>query len=187
MTVPDDDLHIRPGRIRDRSSRSRSKSFVAQVRGAAQKAEYVGRRGGRAISGRRSGSVGLEPPRFPMSIPRAASPSRHRIVLHRAGSFSSTALSHTWLISASADNPSSERYRRGHRPELVNFSRPAWRLHNCGAARSPSGCMAATRPCRSWPRARLSRDNIWTMRATIGRPGACAAGPSLLCLARSPA
>jgi type IV secretory pathway VirD2 relaxase len=41
MSVRDDDLHVRPGRIRDRGARARPKSFVTQVLQAAQKAGHV--------------------------------------------------------------------------------------------------------------------------------------------------
>lgn len=40
----DDDLRVRPGRIRSRGARARPRSFFAEVRKAAQKAGYVGRR-----------------------------------------------------------------------------------------------------------------------------------------------
>ena len=54
MRVLDDDFRIRRAAYAIAGRRSRPKSFVAQVLGAAQKAGYVGRRGGRAISGQRS-------------------------------------------------------------------------------------------------------------------------------------
>jgi type IV secretory pathway VirD2 relaxase len=44
MKVPDDDLRIRVGRIRNRGTRIRTKSFVGEVLKAAHKAGYVGRR-----------------------------------------------------------------------------------------------------------------------------------------------
>ena len=40
----DDDLRVRPGRIRNRGARARPRSFFAEVRKAAQKAGYVGKR-----------------------------------------------------------------------------------------------------------------------------------------------
>jgi len=44
MKAPDDDLRIRLGRIRNRGTRIRTKSFVGQVLKAAHKAGYVGQR-----------------------------------------------------------------------------------------------------------------------------------------------
>jgi type IV secretory pathway VirD2 relaxase len=44
MKTPDDDLRIRLGRIRNRGTRIRPKSFVGEVLKAAHKAGYVGRR-----------------------------------------------------------------------------------------------------------------------------------------------
>jgi type IV secretory pathway VirD2 relaxase len=96
MRIPDDDFRIRPGRIRDRGARSRPKSFVAQVLGAAQKAGYVGRRRGRPISG--------QPSRFgrgraaAFTNARLLDPSRRvtvkaRVVRHRGRKFRSATLS----------------------------------------------------------------------------------------------
>lgn len=39
----DDDLRVRPGRIRNRGTRAQPRRFFAEVRKAAQKAGYVGR------------------------------------------------------------------------------------------------------------------------------------------------
>src|SRR3974390_3215114 len=94
MSVRDDDLRIRPGRIRDRGARARPKTFVAQVLGAAQKAGYVGR--GRGISGQRSAFGRGRAVAFTKA--KLLDPSRRvtvkaRVVRHRGRSFRSVALS----------------------------------------------------------------------------------------------
>jgi type IV secretory pathway VirD2 relaxase len=48
MTSHDDDIRVRPGRIRDSGRRARPKTFISQVLNAAQKAGHVGVRSGRA-------------------------------------------------------------------------------------------------------------------------------------------
>lgn len=53
MTVHDDGLRVRTGRIRDRGTGARSKPFVAQVLRAAHKAGYVGPRRGKPERGSR--------------------------------------------------------------------------------------------------------------------------------------
>lgn len=93
----DDDLRVRPGRIRSRGARARPRSFFAEVRKAAQKAGYVGRQ---SRSGRRS-----RPRRSTFGRGRGAAMRsgvlfggsrrvvvRSRIIRHRGRTFRSTPL-----------------------------------------------------------------------------------------------
>lgn len=93
----DDDLRVRPGRIRNRGARARPRSFFAEVRKAAQKAGYVGRQ---SRSGKRS-----RPKRSTFGRGRGAALRsgvlfnssrrvvvRSRIIRHRGGIFRSTPL-----------------------------------------------------------------------------------------------
>lgn len=93
----DDDLRVRPGRIRSRGARARPKSFFAEVRKAAQKAGYVGRRlrsdkrsrPKRSTFGRGRG-VGLHRGMLFGSSRRVV--VRSRIIRHRGRTFRSTPL-----------------------------------------------------------------------------------------------
>ena len=62
MTTRDDDLHVRPGRIRHgNQGAKRPKSFVGEVMRAAKKAGHVGNSFGRSRrpqAARRSGAAG---------------------------------------------------------------------------------------------------------------------------------
>ncbi len=58
MTSDDDDLRVRPGRIRDSGRSARPKTFIGQVLKAAQKAGHVGVRSGWAGKGRGRSSFG---------------------------------------------------------------------------------------------------------------------------------
>src|SRR5258708_6484565 len=58
MTSDEDDLRIRPGRIRDSGRRARPGTFISQVLKAAQKAGHVGARSGWAGKGRGRSSFG---------------------------------------------------------------------------------------------------------------------------------
>jgi hypothetical protein len=49
MPIRDDELNVRPGRIRHRGPR-KPKTFVAQVMKAAQKAGHIGERSGRGLA-----------------------------------------------------------------------------------------------------------------------------------------
>jgi type IV secretory pathway VirD2 relaxase len=91
MTVRDDDLRVRPGRIRDRGARARPKPFVAQVLKAAHKAGYVGPRQGSAGGGARFGRG------IAFTEKRLMDPSRRvvvkaRVVRHRGRTFRSAPL-----------------------------------------------------------------------------------------------
>jgi type IV secretory pathway VirD2 relaxase len=93
----DDDLRVRPGRIRNRGARARPRSFFAEVRKAAQKAGYVGRqsrsgkrsRPKRSTFGRGRG-VGLHRGMLFGSSRRVV--VRSRIIRHRGRTFRSTPL-----------------------------------------------------------------------------------------------
>jgi type IV secretory pathway VirD2 relaxase len=97
MSVRDDDLHVRPGRIRDRGARARPKSFVTQVLQAAQKAGHVRKgigRGGSSVRhsafGRGRG-VAFAPERLLDSSRRVI--VKARIVRHHGRRFRSAPLS----------------------------------------------------------------------------------------------
>ena len=93
----DDDLRVRPGRIRSRGARAHPRSFFAEVRKAAQKAGYVGRqlrsgkrsRQKRSTFGRGRG-VGLRSGVLFGSSRRVV--VRSRIIRHRGRTFRSTPL-----------------------------------------------------------------------------------------------
>ena len=96
MRVSDDDLRVRPGRIRDRGARARPKSFVAQVLSAAKKTGHVGWRVGRGASSR--GSAFGRGRAAAFTNARLLDPSRRvtvkaRVVRHRGRSYRSAALS----------------------------------------------------------------------------------------------
>src|SRR4051794_12312921 len=91
MTVRDDDVRVRPGRIRDRGTRARPKRFVAQVLKAANKAGYVGARRGQAGGHARFGRG------IAFTEKRLMDPSRRvlvkaRVVRHRGRTFRSAPL-----------------------------------------------------------------------------------------------
>jgi type IV secretory pathway VirD2 relaxase len=58
MTSRDDDLRLRPGRIRDSGKKARPRTFIGQVLKAAQKAGHVGARSGWAAKGGGRSSFG---------------------------------------------------------------------------------------------------------------------------------
>jgi type IV secretory pathway VirD2 relaxase len=91
MKTPEDNLRIRLGRIRNRGTRIRTKSFVGQVLKAAHKAGYVGRRTAHGRARSRSSTFG--PGRATaIAGARLFDPSRRvivkaRVVRHRSRSF----------------------------------------------------------------------------------------------------
>jgi type IV secretory pathway VirD2 relaxase len=92
MSARDDDLRIRPGRVRDGGRGAKAKSFVAQVMRAAQKAGHVGPRLGRG-AGRSTFGRG----RSATAAASLRSPSRRvlvktRIVRHRGARFRAASL-----------------------------------------------------------------------------------------------
>lgn len=94
MTVRDDELRIRPGRIRNRNNLAKPKSFVGQVMRAARKAGYSGKGFGR--QGRR-GSSGFGRGRSAALALSLRSPGRRvvvmsRVVRHRGQRFRSAPL-----------------------------------------------------------------------------------------------
>lgn len=93
----DDDLRVRPGRIRNRGARARPRSFFAEVRKAAQKAGYVGRRLRSGKQGRprrstfgRGRGAAMRSGMFFGSSRRVV--VRSRIIRHRVRTFRSTPL-----------------------------------------------------------------------------------------------
>jgi type IV secretory pathway VirD2 relaxase len=112
MSAGDDDLRIRPGKVRDGGSRNNPKSFVAQVLKAANKAGHVGSRfGGRA--GRSTFGRG----RSAALAAGLRSPSRRvlvktRIVRHRGQRFRSASLvTHTAYLKRDGTSRSGEPAR----------------------------------------------------------------------------
>jgi type IV secretory pathway VirD2 relaxase len=92
MSGREDDLRIRPGRVRDGGRGAKPKSFVAQVMRAAQKAGHVGPKLGRG-TGRSTFGRG----RSAAAAASLRSPSRRvlvktRIVRHRGGRFRAASL-----------------------------------------------------------------------------------------------
>ncbi|HEV7228046.1 relaxase/mobilization nuclease domain-containing protein [Brevundimonas sp.] len=92
MSARDDDLRIRPGRVRDGGRGTKTKSFVAQVMRAAQKAGHVGPRLGHGV-GRSTFGRG----RSAAAAASLRSPSRRvlvktRIVRHRGTRFRAASL-----------------------------------------------------------------------------------------------
>jgi len=91
MTASDDQLHIRPGRIRHgRQGAGRAKSFVGQVMQAAKKAGHTGKGFGRAASRRGASTFGRG--RLAAVVLSMRSPGRRvvvmtRIVRHRGARF----------------------------------------------------------------------------------------------------
>jgi type IV secretory pathway VirD2 relaxase len=96
MTTPDDELHIRPGRIRHGNRGApRAKSFVGEAMRAAKKAGHTGKGLGRQNRGA-SGSTFGRGRRAALSL-ASRSPARRvvvmtRIVRHRGGRFASAPL-----------------------------------------------------------------------------------------------
>ena len=89
MTVSNDDLRVRPGRIRDRGAGARPKRFVGQVLKAANKAGYVApRRAGRAA--RFGRGTAFTESRLMDSSRRVL--VKARVVRHRGRTFRSAAL-----------------------------------------------------------------------------------------------
>ena len=92
MTTREDDLRVRPGRIRDGGRTARPKSFVGQVMRAAQKAGQLGPR-----LGARKGHSTFGRGRSAAAAAALRSPSRRvlvktRIVRHRGSRFRSASL-----------------------------------------------------------------------------------------------
>jgi len=91
MKVPDDNLRIRLGRIRNRGSRIRTNSFVGQVLNAAHKAGYVGHRTAPARGQLRPSTLGRGRS-VAAARARLLDPSRRvivkaRVVRHRSRAF----------------------------------------------------------------------------------------------------
>lgn len=91
MTVRDDDLRVRPGRIRDHGARIRPKRFVAQVLKAANRAGYAGPRRMQASRGARFGRGGAFTERRLMDSSRRVL-VKARVVRHRGRAFRSAPL-----------------------------------------------------------------------------------------------
>jgi hypothetical protein len=91
MKVSDDDLRIRVGRIRNRGTRIRPKSFVGQALKAAHKAGYVGRRSApsrrRLRPSTRGRARGTAAARARLFDPSRRVVVKARVVRHRSRTF----------------------------------------------------------------------------------------------------